>query len=339
MKNLIIKSLSIVSVIILLINNLFADNFETCLNEDRKIIHLIGEDHEHPTSKELEKKLMKKAEANQIILAQEGIILEPLMESIVFGIEEKYSFIFVGALKFYIELIQYKIIKNIIPSDSSLDIEQLKDFFSPPLKKIRTMYYLFENMDGHYDSLYIKNAKIMVEFFNWFKLNEEARDRKFSSLIKNHSFEKPFFLNMHDYFAEWIDMFQHMIDICAKEMVHQNKQIFLNKLDRLTKDITRIQDTMDDKNSALFLADLAKIQSYLIELNDEITLNYRNKIFLNNIISVFESTKTQKKPFYVIVGAAHAPFLYRELKRGGYEVELNDLARKFAMESLNKNDL
>lgn len=60
---------------------------------------------------------------------------------------------------------------------------------------------------------------------------------------------------------------------------------------------------------------------------DNIKFNDRNHVFLRNIIQIFEDNKFQEKPFYVVVGAGHAPFLYEKLVKKGYEVRMNNWAQ------------
>lgn len=173
------------------------------------------------------------------------------------------------------------------------------------------------------ESLRFKRTLMMLDnLISPFSPKEDPQE-EITKLINAHSLEKPFFLNIHSNISEWIQYFKDHIDTSYKIITDKYQHTSLEKRGTLFPHLEYID--MHPVTIHKFL------EMILLDINDNINhvmLDIRNQIFLKNIIDIFENNKSQNKPFYVIVGSAHTPFLYEELIEKGYQVKLKNYTDK-----------
>lgn len=317
------------------------------------IIHIVGESHVDPICIEFKNRLINKARNNKIILALEGDEFK-LVDSNIFGIEEKTLHKFAISLLLYQQPILHKIWVNSKKSELNSDLKGIldKSFINAsgngPITNFQSIYTLLVSLqsdDNEYiNDIWNRNPEIMESLLE-FSLNKNIQKRN-RELTKGHSLEKPFFLNIHPDISLWIDFLKDLSHLSCIKVMENEGHISQNIIDEL---LIYKKDFEDFANmeTEIVLQKLDSLKLLLDNLKDcfysSIAVNIRNQIFLKNIISIFESTKSQKKPFYIIVGAAHTPFLYEELKLKGYEIKLNNRAQttynKHISKSVNPQNL
>lgn len=323
-----IKILFGIATVMLSIGNLLAYDLSS---NDNNLIRLIGEYHSNPVCINYKNQLLKAEEDKKIILALEGMFFEKKTGSTLFGIEEQYTLFLATAGEYYLNFILYQIIQNMRsfkdegwpPIINALE-NRFNAFFSPPENNLLRMYRFFigfiYNGDKE-DPIYRQISKIVG------RIGDEKNALK---LAEGHSYESPFFLNINMDIAEWVNLFKYVINLCCQELILKNEQISTRTLNEVITLVVRMQEyanIIDDKKLNEILPVAIKDIFSFGNIINNIRLHHRNQIFLKNIISIFEENKAQKKPFYVIIGVAHAPFLYEELTAKGYRVMLNDLAQ------------
>ncbi len=340
------KLLTTIAVLSASICILFSDNPEFDVNNDSDIIRLIGEDHNDPECIKLKKQLSQDAMNGEIIMAIEGEWFGKIKTNL-FGIEDGNTHMLSTAFGFYNQFVFYKIIKAI----SSLNNEELApimdasvglfdQFFMHTAERIQAICVILDRLGNDLDIIYEKYPRIVKKFHKLYQLRLTPKDydKEITKLIKNHCFEKPFFLNIDTKIDHWINLFNDIIIFYSELAIYNNEKISQDVINEINIRVGRFKEYANMNTEALmdkiFLIITELVESTNFQVNIE--LHHRNKIFLKHIISIFEDNKAQKKPFYVLVGLAHTPFLFEELKAKGYEVELNDMAQEAYNEHLAK---
>ncbi len=353
MKTKITITLTIL-IILLSLGNSSANNSESYIDllwrrlfyDDHTVIHLIGDNHRDPNHIKYKQKLLKEAENEKIFLLQEGRSFNE-KDNFIFGIEDENMHGLTSACNYYMQFALYKIIKNI---DSLKDQSPLPErgllqkvfntFFHDSLGILLDMHNILAHASNHIEVIYSKNQEIITTFYNLQDLKSSPLDydKKLTELVKNHSFEKPFFLNMHANISDWINLFKDIINL-YNEILIDNEEFSHNTKNQVTDYIKKIQEYVNMDAKALnnmrsrVWADFVDFQKYNTNV---FAIDYRNHIFLKHVLNIVENNKSHEKPFYIIVGAMHVPFLYEELKQKSYEIELNDLAQEFYNQYLTK---
>ncbi|OAI50950.1 hypothetical protein AYO37_00595 [Opitutia bacterium SCGC AG-212-L18] len=330
MKTKITKAIILLSLLFLSINN-FA--FSTNLDDDSEynVIHLIGEIHNKNLIGEIHNakcmkfrnELLKEAIDNNIILALEGTTFGKSINSNTFGIEEKRAHLLIMqsiALN-YILLYRDHIENYKFESDPLNELKEIiYEKFSPLSQKIEMLSFLVLH-NYNLDSIMIdeNNVTIFRKLLNLISksdlqslLSGENPQGELAQVFDTHSLEKPFFLNIHPNTTEWLKFYKDTINSYYQailEQLKQNPEFTLNP---------RYQPLIDS-------ADMLSIQfSKPIKMLLEDLLDIRNHIFLENIITLFETNKPKQKPFYAVVGLDHTPFLIQKLKEKGFPVKFTN---------------
>lgn len=330
MKKSIIKSLIIATSILNLNINLALANSQSYDDKDPQIIHLIAENHLDPQSIKYKKHLEAKALNKEIILAEEGGFFNTENEYI-FGIEDKNTYILTFAWDLYHGFALYKIaerIENEVLADGTKRgaVIQLS-----PSRALRNMLMCL-NLNTIYDKIYQDNKQIMVKIGKLYLLRKNQPldyQNTIDLLANNHSANTPFFLTIDDNLSAWFNLFKDIVNTCYNDAANEN-QISPHVTNQITSLMTNVEHCLKlnptTQRNKILTASM-DIMTQFNDLDQEITLNQRNHIFLRNIISIFENNQSQEKPFYVIIGLDHSPFLYEQLKQKGYQVELNEIGQ------------
>lgn len=332
MINKITKKFTIIGLLILSINHLVLGN-----SNSHNIIYLIGEIHNDPKCIKFKEQLKQEAISTNIILALEGIWLgqeymyfeESINNSNIFGIEEKNAYKLTETFYLY----PYILLQSLIEKYDSYksQAKKAKNELSSSERILEMISFLVCH-DYGFDSLNKGNEEVLSslwEFIYKYDLYTGNRREKIAKIVNAYSSERPFLLSIYPHIDAWINLYKDTIDLYYDYITKENQQIIASEL----------RYPLFKASKDMILNPFGKASD--IFYNDMV--NIRNHIFLKNIISIFENNKAQNKPFYVVVGVAHTPFLYKELKEKGYEVKLNDHAQEaynqYLMESLEKADL
>lgn len=340
-----------------------ANDAELYTNEGLNIIYLIGELHDDDECIKFRNLLKERAKNKEIILAHVGTPFNSQTVFDAFGIEDKYVQVLGKAWEFHTMLSVYKVLKDIrsvSDEETLLMVNSLKDALINI--HLSPAWYIFEQMNG----IFLQMGKpllqrypdpssraIIGKFWQLENLRESSpklHSKRIPQLVKDHSFEKPFFLKLYNGISQWTDLFRDLFEFCAIEVMSNNKDFSLSRMEEASLYMTRFQNYLKmniaqmnaeelDATLSAVIADANKV----FELKEDMALNERGPILLKNIISTFEKNKSQKKPFYVIIGHRLTPLLYEGLRQRGYEVEMNKMGQKtyekHLLESLGKQDL
>lgn len=356
MKNVIKYKLLILVITTLSICNLIGDDFCYNLNKERDVIHLIGENHEHAECIRYKNFLKKEAKGENIILAMESISFAEI-EDDVLGIEEYSLYQMFHAYEHYMYVCLYKIEQDLLALnkefkiadkgivDLSLIDPDLYNAFLDMCKVIKHPYDLNTLPSNHREILetieslgifqmYDILLKQKMDDLDFQCLDNDKRDAmistsaKLKELKKIESMEskKPIFLRVHDNIFRWINLMKEVFksylqenyqkELLPSDMMHQG----LEYLDQLCK---YVEMNFEENPEAISnISEDYKLKFY--PFWDKLVLSLRDRAFLKNIVNIFENNKWQQRPLYVIVGGHHVPFIYEELMKLGYKVELND---------------
>lgn len=332
MKN---KVTILVCIAILPTLSSFANDQET-INHDANVIHLIGELHDDAKCIKLKNRLLTKAKNGQVSVALEGMSFGASNEKAipnVFGIEDMYTKNLQRASRFHMDLVLYKISKDAI----SLNDKQC----SRLIKYAKESFYIiFPSSSGNLWDIFIliddafKADKSIASrnsvIFERIRLISSPVD--LAKITENHSFENPFFLNIDEDISRWVNLYKDITDVCLAEVIKENEAFFSQtKIDEIKAYVANFQNYANIDAKQLTCGLLSNFHFDVIKfvpISKELRSNPRNEAFLKNIINIFQNKAISGKPFYVIVGSAHAPFLYEKLMEEGYKVTMNDLAQE-----------
>lgn len=360
MGKIIIKTITFLLVAIWSSHILLAQKDNQSVNKDSNAIYITGEYHYDPECEELKKVLRKKARNEKIIFADESLFFDEKRIHKVFGIEERHLYYLVPAWRNYMDFALYKIIQDTLSLNEDsfeIDTPEMLKFFKNELQiaypsayhRLKLILLALLNVDNGGVSIYPTNKEIIDSLASITKLepllniDQCARDplnsnineevllslKNITQFIENHSFEKPYFLNLHSDIDQWIKLFKDLSFAYFQEIPLQDDETFQQILNLAQTYSEKIQEYIKmDAETKLRMLPIIKEDYYKwASLDIEIMKNLREKGFLKNTIKIYENNKWKNKPLYVSIGLAHAPFLYEELKKLGYNVQLNDLAQ------------
>lgn len=316
----------------LCVGSLYSDDPSTKPNT----IILIGEDHYDPEHIKVKEDFFGLARANEIILVLENRGFGEI-EPNVFGIEDISVHSFTIALEDYSNLMMYKIMTTCPISISTIEaikVYKQKKFvedFSPPEMIFKVMISIIGTVAL---DLFKKHPDILQKFYVLNKLQNTVPEKyksKLLELVQGHSYEKPFFLKVHNNIIHWLALYKEMAGHFLRQ-VEEDRRISFEKISEWRGYIEGIEKY--EKMSAEELSRVMKGAEDTTEFpfenyTYEISVDIRNQIFIDNIASLFEQYNLKEKPFYVIVGLSHIPFLYTKLEEKGYTVMMNEAAWKY----------
>ncbi|PWU06942.1 MAG: hypothetical protein C5B43_01055 [Verrucomicrobia bacterium] len=334
------KILIIPGIILLSYFNLFA--VESDINKEPNTIHLIGEIHDDKECIKFKDALKKDANDEKIILALEGWGFREDNKNHeccnVFGIEDLQIVCMNEAFDGYIAFNFYKSMQDLINEEDILG-DILEDFLTITQKRLDR----FSDPESALMSYITGDHPHSDLLKNFCDANNSLMDwiacKKANQLNKKQLFRTPDFLKVCEDISLWIDLFKDITHSFLHTIVQKKtiSQLMQNEIiSYMTKfEEYAIMDLEKRRNLLLTLInDHDKAFNFMV---DSLCFGLRNPIFLKNIISIFENNKSQEKPFYVIIGAGHAPFLYKELKQQGYNIEFNNLAAEEILRELIKD--
>lgn len=338
------KVIKILTIITSLICNLCANDF--CYFKETDVINLIGEAHYNEECQKFKNFLKKEARNENLILILEGNEFVE-SENLIFGLEEYVITNLTEAWLFYQHFALYKILQDIVCCG--------KEQFTPQIKDIIHDFELDINGKIFYDneSVWMLMLRILSypKLFDIISSNNheiikvlknkilDASDRE---LLKETANKKHIFLHLHDDVSKWITLWKDIFEFYLQENF-EKEQISLDLQKQGLQCMAQFQKYIEMEPDALRNEVLNIRKDYSKCINEfafNLILNLRNRIFFKNIVSIFENNKWRKKPFYVIVGSAHTPFLYEELRQQGYNIKLNARAQEAVDKvSANASDL
>lgn len=328
MKTTLLRAIIILAKITLSICNLTAN--DSCLiNKEYEPIYLVGEEHDNEECISLKKSLRVEAENGGIILALEGSLFSVGDNSSIFGIEEQNIYYASWALLYYGYFALYKIIQDVISSgDSEQTIEnsEIINTFNTH-RGLRYVSKSWETMISTIKKIGTDNWATISNNEDIIKCFSRIDLTKLDQFTETFSFETPFFLNLCEDVSLWINLFKDVTNFYI-HAVTESAQISPDVTDQVITYMKQFEEYLkmdiDIKRSAL----PAIWNRYLkFQQTEDVVLTPRNHVFLENIATIFEKVKSQKKPLYVVIGSAHAPFLYEALIQRGYSIKLNDWAQ------------
>lgn len=332
----------------LLITTLLINNLSAASINDNNTIHLIGESHSNQKCIEYRDQLINEAQNQEIILALEGEFNkeENVFGGNTFGIEEIYAYNLSFALILHLQVILHKIWSKTITLevvDKHYHTNILKltynGLVNDPQADLSNIFILINRL-GNLDNIkrmMTRNPEIMNWFISFYKLyhNQEEVNIAIKELTKNHSPEHPYFLNINSNISAWNRFAKDLLVFYCKRAIQENEDIAptINQINTLLENVEEYANLEAQELIKTYIFTGSPYAHYQ-DVIDLLTIDERNKIFLKNTISIFENNKSQEKPFYIIVGREHIPFLYKQLKHNGYHVELNDMTHKYTAENL-----
>lgn len=325
MKYKITKAIALFSALILVVGHfVFGTNLDD--DADYNIIHLIGEIHNNPKSINFKDQLSKQAIDNNIILALEGAVFGKPIYSNTFGIEEKQAHLLIMQRTVFNYILLHKFVEDC--KYESEPVNELKarihEKFSPLHEKNEMLSFLIlKNRNLHSVMTDENNVTILMKLLSLLSnsnlaafLSNEDPQGELSQIFNSHSLEKPFFLNIHPNTTEWIKFYKDTIDAYYQailEELGQNPEFTLTP---------RYQPLMNSDEI------LSESFSHPMKMLLEDLLDIRNHIFLENILTLFETNKPKQKPFYAVVGLDHTPFLIKKLEEKGFSVQFTNSSQK-----------
>lgn len=335
------KSTTSKALLIVLISstyNLFADS-SFCISNNHNTIHIIGEHHSDENCQKLQNRLQEEAMSGRIILAEEGRSFGDINQNNIFGINDDKLHLFQRAFSLYIDFALYKIIQDIIVNGDNSEVKaQLNliksylQFFNSPAKDILSgINGSLQNI--HKLTILLSNQEILQSFVKS-HIYPTINFEKINQINENHSLETPFFLNICEDISQWMNLLKDITTDLLLQSV-QNEEVSNQVITFITLFEEYVGIDIDNKINRFptIMTDYVKYKQFDVE---HIVFDLHNPVFLDNIINIFESNKSQEKPFYVIVGNGHTPFLNKELSQRGYTVKLNDIAEE-AYEEFNSH--
>lgn len=299
-------------------------------------IQLIGENHLNPECIQYKEKLIEDARNKSKILALEGLIFnkEDSEELLLFGIEDRDVRTHSYAIELYFALFLYNSAELLEQNSHSAIAGSHKEsaymYYFSASKTLDSIFLclellILEGDDAKIGStpnpLLVKLSKLYLQK----KKQPELYEDMLFIFEKQNSRETPFFMSIHESASDWLEFFKESLDLsCAMESMATGD---IANIVRPTIAFTNAVESCLKLNLGLpgqfrtFLESSLKIQEVFPSLSLEVTLFGRDRVFLKNILEIFEITKSENKPFYVNVGYDHSPFLRKELTKLGFEVE------------------
>lgn len=320
------------------------------INKKSGCIYLVGEDH---TAEDdiIQKHLLKKLALNgRIILALEGELVD--FNETLFALEEvKISNInssLISLKNLFMHMLYKKFVErfgNSLNGKTMMNKEKYSSMFDSPgymldssLKLISSYLHIAILKKHDSQEIAFLKSQSKVKLIDILKKSHFGQDASIMSYIGKNSFYDNFYDNMSDDYKEWYVMFKRIAmywynellvsSIVTKELLIGIKNIII-EFDNL---YLAIEKANSEPQLETILIKLNRIDEWVIE---QIAMYLRNQIFLKKICTIYESTQDLDKPFFVIVGANHIPFLQEKLSEKGYCVEVNNRTR----ELLYKNEL
>lgn len=323
-----------------IVSPLAALNSADYIFADSEVIHLIGGNHIDLKDEAVHNLLIELSKRCEIITANEGVGLNEFPEyNCYLGIEDLELHSFCELQDWYYKTAHTYIFNKFLHSlrqqgddDSADQISSTlaQRFFakSQAWELSKRVVYLNYHCDmailGTLSSKYPAINKMFARLSNVY---ENGSTKEFEALLndytKSNSIESPFFLRFDKNFANWINFYADLI-----KLTHfRTPAIIKNKLDKKFAQHKVALGKYLKNPSKITMSDIPALIKTMEGVRSDLKLarmDIRNQEFLKNIITHFEKNKDRRLPFYVIVGAAHIPFLVAELEDRGYAVSLNE---------------
>lgn len=314
------------------------NNESEALSKQHDCIYLIGEKHDELLDIDQKDLLLHLANEEKIILAIEGLSQdENENNNHLFGLEETYMKQIINGLKYWgfflFRFQQKKIFEIGIESpflgadeyDLNFIISIIENYFNDVL--LRTKYP--------------KEIQLLIPQLTKNKVLKNIRESKFdrdliiSNFFGKNSIDDNFYNNLTDNYLDWHELFKRIVAYWQNECVTSScltSELLFN-ISNVIIDYENIYTAINhSKDNPSFLVEILLNLLKIHKKLDKFALELRNEIFLPNICDAFNKTQSSKKPFFVLVGLEHVPYLEKELSKKGYNVKINDKAKLHQLE-------
>lgn len=315
---------------------------EEALSKEEEVVYVIGEVHNNKRDIFQKTMLKQLAEEGKIILGLEGENRdwERPPTSTAFGLEEPFWLNGSVALSNLIDLFDYTAWKKFVSFENlsneddmyskMISVEEQKHRMKLMLKNIQEYLKVAvlikkDPKEVSFFSMQVsKNNRVLMNIANALYENEEAFDDYDGDFYKKHlgrnSIDDNFYNKLSRNSDEWFvlikRMGQYFIKNISDKVMQKRLNSVLSKLSKFYKEIEEAKDVSE--------IPFERLRGIRIREIDPLILGLRNEVFLKNIQQAYNEKKHLKKPFFVIVGRGHVPFLRRELMARGFEVVVNE---------------
>lgn len=351
------KIVNFISLVILL-NTVFGcvgygfnriKNEKDVIGKELGCIHLIGELHNDENDINQKKLLIELSKSNELILALEGEDKD--LNETIFGLEELRINSIGSALMLYVDLFRHMLYKKMI--SVSGDINRVSSLKSGYSKKFRNPEYIFnDNLTIISSYLRIavfekRDSKEYAFFESQVKINKLlevminyrfGQDASIMNFIGKNTVDDNFYDNISNGPQDFYVLLRRIVAYWKKELTISSimPNALLLRLKHMLIDFDKLYADIENSKSQHELNEImVKLTDIQKGIVNQITLDLRNEIFLDKICSAYEKTQNVGKPFFVVVGIDHIPFLEEKLSQKGYRVQVNNRARKY----LNRSEL
>lgn len=313
------------------------------INKEAGIIYLVGELHNDKDDVNQNSLLIQLANAGQILLATEGQVDDS--SETLFGLEELNTRCIAGSLTslsaFFTHILYKKIVNTFGPvvlDGESFNTKRYHEMNGDPEYNLRCHLWLIYT--------YLETAVIEqtdpeeVAFFESLQSNKLVAtlgkfqlglDPSIMNYTGKNSFKDNFYDNMSSEYKDWYVLLKRITNYWKAKLttssmmsdaISLNLEHIIMEIDDLYVDIENL------KNQSELKVTMEKFFRFK-RLTDQITLDLRNEVFLIKICSIYEKIQHSYKPFFVLVGVYHVPFLREGLLKKGYRVAVNDRDTEF----------
>ncbi len=328
-------------------------NEKDVVSKKAGVIYLIGEKHDDKDDIKQKSLLKEAAEKDKILLALEGEVED--FGGTLFGLDELNMLSIGNSLNSLIDLYRHMLYKKIVDTvgvamidEDLISKEGYSEMFSNPrytlscyLKLISS--YLKTAVHEKHDPKEIKFFQSQIQsnkLFGVFLKYKLGKDPAIMDFIGENSIDDNFYDNMSDGCQNWYVLLRRIATYWQRELGASSSimsEALLATLEDIIVTLDKLYSDIDDFHTEFELGIIMdKLGDINTEIVERISLGLRNDIFLFRICSAYEKTKNSNKPFFVVIGNRHVPFLKEELLKKSYPVEINDSGLHAC---LNKNEL
>lgn len=311
------------------------------------IIHLIGETH--TDSQDISQKNLLETLANEgkLILGLEGKSQEVGQEidSPIFGLEDRLIYDLSTALDNIIYLVFHATFKRAVAIDCVPDFYTRDNYSDTFANNDHRLSLALSTISHYLSDVFEKEDLEEIQFisseiaYNKVLINyKEARDKEKRGMLKfeesmfkylgSNQFDDNFYDNLSNgKLMDWNVLFNRHIDYLLKkhEVDAKTREDISAALDIMNGSFIQLKHFTNDPNDHF---NLEEIFERLVDVKEGVSNNLqshsRNQSFLDNIKKQFSKKRDLNKPFFVIVGADHVPYLKEQLSAQGIPVFVND---------------
>lgn len=319
-------------LILILFINLLHISSSNAQHTHPPTIHLIGEQHQNKRCIETKNNLKKLAANNSIILALEGLSYQsPEKSPNIYGLEDPLIQKLITNSQLLTIFLMHAVIQDLsqYPLNEKL-IHQQKEIIYNFFIHIETrlddlIYAITDTISVETTSIYQNNQELLTDIKNKILTPLSQNTNIIPTLLENHSLDNPFFLNINDNIFLWITLFIDTTNYYLNITQDQVPQEFINYFKNFNNEANNyFKQTNQPKKLTHIYVFIHQLYNLFNLIDNELIYNLRNTIFLKNTLTLLQSLNLSEKPFYLIVGTNHIPFLYKSFIDLSYNTEIND---------------